>query len=75
MSSPLGAKPRLTAFFTSFTGASGVTIVALGGLMLPLLLGVKYPERAAIGLVTSSCSLGVLLPPSLPLILYAPFFK
>jgi C4-dicarboxylate transporter, DctM subunit len=61
----------LTAFFTSFTGASGVTIVALGGLLMPLLLGVKYPERAGIGLVTSSCSLGVLLPPSLPLILYA----
>ncbi len=61
----------LTAFFTSFTGASGVTIVALGGLLMPLLLGVKYPERASIGLITSSCSLGVLLPPSLPLILYA----
>jgi tripartite ATP-independent transporter DctM subunit len=61
----------LTAFFTSFTGASGVTIVALGGLLMPLLLGVKYPERASLGLITSSCSLGVLLPPSLPLILYA----
>jgi tripartite ATP-independent transporter DctM subunit len=61
----------LTGFFTSFTGASGVTIVALGGLLMPLLLGVKYPERASIGLITSSCSLGVLVPPSLPLILYA----
>lgn len=61
----------LTGFFTSFTGASGVTIVALGGLLMPLLLGVKYPERASIGLITSSCSLGVLIPPSLPLILYA----
>ncbi len=61
----------LTAFFTSFTGASGVTILALGGLLMPLLLGVKYPERAGIGLITSGCSLGVLLPPALPLILYA----
>jgi tripartite ATP-independent transporter DctM subunit len=61
----------LTGFFTSFTGASGVTIVALGGLLMPLLLGVQYPHRAGIGLITSSCSLGVLLPPSLPLILYA----
>ncbi|MDP3687571.1 MAG: TRAP transporter large permease subunit [Sulfurimicrobium sp.] len=61
----------LTGFFTSFTGASGVTILALGGLLLPLLLGVKYPERAGIGLITSGCSLGVLLPPALPLILYA----
>lgn len=61
----------LTAFFTSFTGASGVTILALGGLLMPLLVGVKYPERAGIGLITSGCSLGVLLPPALPLILYA----
>lgn len=61
----------LTAFFTSFTGASGVTILALGGLLMPLLLGVKYPERAGIGLIASGCSLGVLLPPALPLILYA----
>lgn len=61
----------LTGFFTSFTGASGVTILALGGLLMPLLLGVKYPERAGIGLITSGCSLGVLLPPALPLILYA----
>jgi C4-dicarboxylate transporter, DctM subunit len=65
----------ITAFFTSFTGASGVTIVALGGLLMPLLLGVKYPERAGMGLITSSCSLGVLLPPSLPLILYAVIAK
>ena len=61
----------LTGFFTSFTGASGVAILALGGLLLPLLRGVKYPERAGIGLITSGCSLGVLLPPALPLILYA----
>ena len=61
----------LTGFFTSFTGASGVAILALGGLLLPLLLGVKYPERAGIGLITSGCSLGGLLPPALPLILFA----
>jgi tripartite ATP-independent transporter DctM subunit len=59
------------AFFTAFTGASGITILALGGLLMPLLRGVGHSERSAIGLVTSSGSLGVLLPPSLPLILYA----
>jgi tripartite ATP-independent transporter DctM subunit len=59
------------AFFTAFTGASGITILALGGLLIPLLRGVGHSERAALGLVTSSGSLGVLLPPSLPLILYA----
>jgi tripartite ATP-independent transporter DctM subunit len=59
------------AFFTAFTGASGITILALGGLLMPLLRGVGHSERAALGLLTSSGSLGVLLPPSLPLILYA----
>jgi tripartite ATP-independent transporter DctM subunit len=59
------------AFFTSFTGASGVTIIALGGLLLPVLLAEQYPERAALGLVTGAGSLGMLLPPCLPLILYA----
>jgi C4-dicarboxylate transporter DctM subunit len=59
------------AFFTAFTGASGITILALGGLLVPLLRGVGHSERSALGLVTSSSSLGVLLPPSLPLILYA----
>jgi tripartite ATP-independent transporter DctM subunit len=59
------------AFFTAFTGASGITILALGGLLMPLLRGVGHSERSALGLVTSSGSLGVLLPPSLPLILYA----
>lgn len=59
------------AFFTAFTGASGVTILALGGLLLPLLIGAHYQERSAVGLITSAGSLGVLLPPSLPLILYA----
>jgi tripartite ATP-independent transporter DctM subunit len=59
------------AFFTAFTGASGITVLALGGLLMPLLRGVGHSERSALGLVTSSGSLGVLLPPSLPLILYA----
>ena len=57
--------------FTAFTGASGVTIVALGALLYPILLGEKYPERFSLGLVTTSGSLGLLFPPSLPLILYA----
>jgi tripartite ATP-independent transporter DctM subunit len=59
------------ALFTAFTGASGVTIIALGGLLYPILLQEKYPEFFALGLVTTSGSLGLLFPPSLPLILYA----
>ncbi len=59
------------AFFTSFTGASGVTIVAVGGLLMPVLLAEGYADRAALGLVTGAGSLGLLLPPCLPLILYA----
>jgi len=59
------------AFFTSFTGASGVTILALGGLLMPILLTAKYSERATLGLLTGSGGLGLLFPPSLPLILYA----
>jgi len=58
------------AVFTAFTGASGITIVALGGLLYPVLLQEKYPERFSLGLVTTSGSLGLLFPPSLPLILY-----
>ena len=58
------------AFFTSFTGASGVTILALGALLLPILLSAGYSERSALGLITGSGSLGLLLPPCLPLILY-----
>lgn len=58
-------------FFTSFTGASGVTILALGGLVMPLLIAAKYPERGALGLITSAGLPGVLLMPALPLILYA----
>jgi C4-dicarboxylate transporter DctM subunit len=58
------------ALFTAFTGASGVTIVALGGLLYPILLKEKYPEQFSLGLVTASGSIGLLFPPSLPIILY-----
>jgi len=56
--------------FTAFTGASGVTIIALGGLLFPALMSEKYSEKFSLGLITSSGSLGLLLLPSLPLILY-----
>lgn len=59
------------AFFTAFTGASGATIVALGALLYPALKQAGYTEKFSLGLVTTSGSLGLLLPPSLPLILYA----
>ncbi len=59
------------AVFTALTGASGVTIVALGSLLFPALLAERYPERFSLGLITTSGSLGLLFPPSLPLILYA----
>jgi tripartite ATP-independent transporter DctM subunit len=61
----------LCAFFTLFTGGSGVTILALGGLLLPALIKEGYRERFAIGLLTASGSLGLLFPLSVPLILYA----
>jgi tripartite ATP-independent transporter DctM subunit len=59
------------AFFTVFSGASGVTILALGGLLLPALLKEGYRDRFSVGLLTASGSIGLLLPPALPLILYA----
>lgn len=59
------------AFLTAFTGASGVTIVALGAMLYPALTKAGYPDRFSLGLVTTSGALGLLLPPSLPLILYA----
>lgn len=58
------------ALFTAFTGASGVTIVALGGLLYPILVKQKYPEQFSLGLVTASGSIGLLFPPSLPIILF-----
>lgn len=59
------------ALFTTFTGGSGITIMALGGLLYPILREEKYPEGFSLGLVTASGSLGLLYPPSLPVILYA----
>jgi C4-dicarboxylate transporter DctM subunit len=58
------------AIFTTFTGASGVTIVALGGLLMPALIKQRYPERFALGLVTGTGSIGLLLPPALPLFIF-----
>jgi len=58
------------AVFTAFTGASGVTIFALGGLLFPALINDRYSEKFSLGLITSSGSLGLLFPPSLPLIIY-----
>jgi tripartite ATP-independent transporter DctM subunit len=58
------------AFFTAFTGASGVTIIALGALLFPALQHAGYPEKFNLGLITSAGSLGLLFAPSLPLILY-----
>ncbi|NLI81134.1 MAG: TRAP transporter large permease subunit [Deltaproteobacteria bacterium] len=58
------------SFFTALTGASGVTIVALGGLLYPALLADRYPEKFSLGLLTTCGSMGLLFPPSLPLIVY-----
>ncbi len=68
---PAIATALACAFFTSFTGASGVTILALGGLLMPVLLSARYSEKNALGLLTGAGSLGLLMPPCLPLILYA----
>lgn len=68
---PAVATTLICAFFTALTGGSGVTILALGGLLMPILVAAKYSERNALGLITGAGSLGVLLPPCLPVILYA----
>ena len=60
----------LCAFFSTFTGASGVTILALGGLLLPVLLKNGFKERFSTGLLTATGSIGLLFPPSLAVILY-----
>lgn len=57
-------------FFTALTGASGVTVVALGGVLYPILMKQKYSEKFTLGLIATSGSIGLLLPPSLPIILY-----
>ena len=58
------------ALFTAFTGASGITIIAMGALLYPALKQARYPEKFSLGLVTAGGSLGLLFAPSLPLILY-----
>ncbi|MBL7174620.1 MAG: TRAP transporter large permease subunit [Desulfobacteraceae bacterium] len=58
------------SFFTAITGATGITIIALGGLLLPALISEKYKENFSLGLMTTSGSLGLHFPPSLPIILY-----
>jgi len=58
------------AFFTALTGATGITIIALGGLLFPALISEKYSENFSLGLMTTSGSLGLHFPPSLPIILY-----
>ena len=60
----------ICALLTAFTGASGMTIVAVGGLLFPALQQAGYPERFSLGLLTTSGSLGLLFPPSIPLIVY-----
>jgi len=60
----------LCGFFTALTGGSGVTILALGGLLLPLLIKEGYSRKFSLGLITVSGSIGLLLPPSLPAIIY-----
>ncbi|MDA0336214.1 MAG: TRAP transporter large permease subunit, partial [bacterium] len=60
----------ICALLTAFTGASGMTIVAVGGLLLPALQQARYPEPFSLGLLTTSGSLGLLFPPSIPLIVY-----
>jgi len=59
-----------SAFFTTFTGGSGITIVAIGGLLYPALVADKYKENFSLGLVTTGGSLGLLFPPSVPMIIY-----
>ncbi len=71
---PMGtvmAVALLCSCFTALTGGSGVTILALGGLLLPLLTSAGYAENKGMGLVTSASALGVLLAPSVPLIMFA----
>ncbi|HEY5952547.1 MAG TPA: TRAP transporter large permease [Kofleriaceae bacterium] len=58
------------ALFTVFTGASGVTIIALGGVLMPALVRVGYPERFSVGLIAGTGSVGLLFPPALPLFIY-----
>ena len=65
----------ILAFFTPLTGASGVTILSMGGLLLPMMKKAGYPENISVGLVTVSGSIGLLLPLSLPVILYGVYAR
>lgn len=65
------AVTMLCAFFTTFTGASGATILALGALLLPILMNRGFSQSFSVGLLTSTGSIGLLLPPSIVVILYA----
>jgi tripartite ATP-independent transporter DctM subunit len=65
------ATTLVCAFFTTFTGASGATILALGGVLMPVLLAARYSEDSALGLLTGAGSLGMLFPPCIPPMLYA----
>jgi hypothetical protein len=67
----VAASAVLCSAFTALTGGSGVTLLALGGILLPMLRSRGYPEQRGIGLITSASALGVLLAPSVPLIMYA----
>jgi tripartite ATP-independent transporter DctM subunit len=62
-----------SAFFTTFTGGSAITIVAIGALLYPTMVAAGYPEKFALGVVTTSGSVGLLLPPSLPILVYSLF--
>lgn len=62
-----------SALFTAFTGATGITIVAIGGLLYPILLRAKYSEKFSLGLITTCGSVGMLFAPSLPIIAYGIF--
>ncbi|MCX7647203.1 MAG: TRAP transporter large permease subunit, partial [Elusimicrobiales bacterium] len=59
------------SIFTAFSGASGITIIALGGLLFPILLKYGYREKFSLGIISTTGSLGLLFPPSLPIILYS----
>src|ERR1039457_6436916 len=73
---PGGLAITTAVAFAIFTFAgSGVTIVSMGGLMLPMLLKARYTQQFSIGLINGSGSLGLLFPPSLPVILYAIYAK
>jgi len=61
----------ICSIFTALTGATGITIIALGGILLPAMSQGRYPEKFSLGLLTTSGTLGLLFPPSLPLIIYA----